>query len=197
MEEKIKKAIEIFNKGGIVIFPTDTAYGIGCRIDRVNSVRKLFKIKRRSKSQPVLALVDSIEMAQNYLMPLDLKARELMEKYWPGALTIVYNCKIAKVPSIVRGGKKTLGVRMPNHPLILKLIKEIGVPILGPSANFHKKKTPYKFTDLDSKLLKLVDYILKENISKLPKPSTVVDCTKKPWRVLREGAVRLDLRPKT
>src|SRR3989344_7289462 len=137
MNKDIEKSIKTLNQGGIVIFPTDTAYGIGCRIDKTNSVRKLFKTRKRPESQPALVLVDSIEMAQNYLMPFDLKVRKLIEKYWPGALTIVYNCQIEKVPSPVRGGGKTLGVRMPDHPLILRLIQEVGVPIFGSSANFH------------------------------------------------------------
>ena len=94
MNKDIEKSIKTLNQGGIVIFPTDTAYGIGCRIDKTNSVRKLFKTRKRPESQPALVLVDSIEMAQNYLMPFDLKVRKLIEKYWPGALTIVYNCQI-------------------------------------------------------------------------------------------------------
>jgi len=193
MEAEIAKAVKILNGGGIVIFPTDTAFGIGCRIDNLESVKKLFRIRKRPELQPVLVLVNSIEMAQNYLMPLDLRVKKLMEKYWLGALTIVYNCQIAKVPTLVIGGGKTLGIRMPNHSLILELIKEVGVPILGPSANFHGGKTPYKFEDLNPELVKSIDYVIPGQTNNFGTPSTVVDCSVSPWKILRQGTVKLKI----
>ncbi|MBI2032943.1 MAG: Sua5/YciO/YrdC/YwlC family protein, partial [Candidatus Levybacteria bacterium] len=87
-----------------------------------------------------------------------------------------------------RGGTETLGVRMPNHPRLLSLIERVGVPILCPSANFHGGKTPYKTWDLDPFLVSQVDYILKEDATGL-KASTVIDCTKNPWKVIRPGAI--------
>ena len=80
---------------------------------------------------------------------------------------------------------------MPDHPLILRLIKEVGVPILGPSANFHGERTPYRLEEINPKLLKLVDCVVKGNTNKILKPSTVVDCTEKPWKILRDGEIKL------
>ncbi len=193
MNDQIEKAVEILNQGGIVIFPTDTAFGVGCRIDNEESVKRLFKIRNRPYSQATPVLVESVSMAQDYVSKIQEEViKKLINPYWPGALTIVLECKKNKVPYLVRGGGETLGVRMPNNPTMLEIIKKVKVPILGPSANFHGEKTPFKYEDLDSKLIKLVDYVVKGEC-RLKKPSTVIDCSKTPWKILRRGAVRINI----
>lgn len=193
MNDKIKKAVEVLKNGGIVIFPTDTAFGIGCRIDDKKAVERLFQIRRRPKTQSVPVLADTVKMAQDYLMPIPKDIIDkLIEPFWPGALTIVLQAKTDKVLSLVRAGGQTLGVRIPNHPIARKLIREVGVPILGPSANFHGEKTPYKFEELDQELIKLVDYVVPGECF-ICQSSTVIDCTKKPWKILRGGAIKIDL----
>lgn len=190
--EDLTVAIDILKQGGIVIYPTDTAFGIGCRIDNKKSVKRLFKLKERPENQATPVLVGSVEMALDYLLsPVPNDVRHLMDKYWSGALTIVYPCIVDKVPPLVRGGGENLGVRMPNHDITLSLINGVGVPILGPSANIHGKATPYKFDQLDKTLLKLVDYVVK---GKCPKGnvSTVIDCSKSRWKIIRQGAVNID-----
>ena len=191
MNIDIQQAIHILNQGGIVIFPTDTAFGIGCRMDNEQAVQKLFKLRKRPESQATPVLVSGLAMAQQYLQPIPQEVIDkLINKHWPGALTIVLPCKANKVPSLVRGGTKTLGVRMPDHPVALELIKNTGVPILGPSANFHGDKTPYEFTDLNKDLLKHVDFVIKGECT-LKRHSTVIDCSITPWKVLRNGAINL------
>lgn len=190
MKQNVQKAIEVLNNGGIVIFPTDTAFGIGCRIDNERSVQRLFEIRKRPSTQAMSALVSSVEMAEKYVQISEKVKEQLMKQYWPGALTIILPCDLEKVPHLVRGGGSTLGVRMPNHADLLEIIKEVGVPILGPSANFHGEKTPYSFEDLDKDLIKLVDFVLPGECS-MGNVSTVIDCSQKPWKILREGAVSL------
>lgn len=192
MKQGIERAVQILRQGGIVIFPTDTAFGIGCRIDGEKTIEKLFKIRERPLSQATPVLVDSIYMAQQYLKPIPKEVKEkLIDRYWPGALTIILPCLKEKVPTLVRGGSVTLGVRMPDHQIVLEIIKNIGVPILGPSANFHGKATPFCFQDLDKELLKLVDFVLEGECG-IKQPSTVIDCSVKPWKMLRQGAVRIE-----
>lgn len=191
MNGQIQEAIKILNQGGVIIFPTDTAFGIGCRMDNESAVAGLFSIRKRPQDQPISVLVDSIEMAQEYLEPLDGKVKTLMGKYWPGALTVVYKCKTDKVYSLIRGGGETLGVRVPDHNIALDLIKAIGVPILGPSANFHGEKTPHKFEDLNPDLVKLVDYVVFGQTNNLGTISTVIDCSISPWKILRQGEIEL------
>lgn len=193
MKGEIHRAIKILKQGGIVVFPTDTAFGVGCRMDDQKAVARLFKIRKRPKTQAVPVLVETLEMAQKYLLPIPHEViAKLIKPYWPGALTLILPCIRLKVPVLVRGGGKTLGVRIPNHQIPLALISGVGVPILGPSANFSGAKTPYRYEDLDPEFLKGVDFVLKEGESRWYKPSTVIDCSQKPWKILRQGAVELN-----
>lgn len=199
MDEEIKKAIKILNQGGIVVFPTDTVYGVGCRIDNEKAVKKLFEIRSRPPEKAVPVLVSGISQAHEYFLDFPQEIEKLMEKYWPGALTIVYKCKKEKVPSLVRGGGETIGLRMPNHEITLALIKNVSVPILGPSANFHNNSTPKNFSELDPEFVKLVDFVISEETNlfikgeiKLGVSSTVLDCTQKPFKIIRLGGVILD-----
>ena len=191
-EIQLKKAIEILKEGGIVIFPTDTAFGIGCRMDDEEAVRRLFYVRKRPETQATPVLVDGIEMAQEYLQPIPTDVRkELMEKYWPGALTIILRCVRVKVPKLVRGGGDTLGVRMPDHPTILSIIKGVGAPILGPSANFHGEKTPFTLEDIDKQLIQLVDFVVPGKCEGRD-ASTVIDCSAEQWRLVRKGAIKIN-----
>jgi len=190
------EAIGILKEGGIVIYPTDTAFGIGCRIDNPESVARLFQIRKRPLTQATPVLVSSKEMAEKYfLSPLPDNVRHLISDYWPGALTIVYECRKDMVFPLVRGGGDTIGLRMPNHEVPLTLIRNLGVPILGPSANFHGKPTPFRYEDLDKQLIKLVDYVLPGKCS-ARNISTVIDCTSKPWKIIRQGAIKVMLKQK-
>lgn len=187
----LKKAIKVLNQGGIVIFPTDTAFGVGCRIDNIKACERLFNLRKRPKTQAVPILVSSITQAQLYLASFSNIVRRLIMQYWPGPLTVVYQCKKNTTPQLIRGNGDTLGVRMPNHQIILKLISAVGVPILGPSANFHKEPTPYRFEDLDPEFTKLVDLVIPGECP-LGNVSTVIDCTKKPFKIIRQGAQVID-----
>lgn len=189
----IEKAIKIIRQGGIVIYPTDTAYGIGCRLNDEKAVKRLFEIRKRPQSQPTPVLFDSIERVREFVIPFDSKVEQLMREYWPGALTLIFGCIEEKVPSLVRGGGRTLGVRIPDHETVWQLIKGADSPILGPSANFHGQQTPYSFKALDKELIKLVDFVLEGKTKGKGSPSTVVDCTKKPWKIIRQGEITLDL----
>lgn len=189
MNKNLSKAIKIAKNGGIIIFPTDTAFGIGCRVDDEISIKKLFSIRKRSKDKAMPVLVSSIKMAEKYV-DITPSAKKLMKKYWPGGLTLVLNVKKEMTSSLVRGGGETLGVRMPRHSTIRKLIANVGVPILGSSANFSGGTTPYRIAEIDHGLIAKVDFMLSGRCS-LGKASTVVDVTKKKWKIIRQGAVSL------
>ena len=190
---EITKAVTVLNKGGIIIFPTDTAFGIGCRIDKPDSVARLFRIRKPPQFLPVPVLVDSVWMAQKYLLsPLPNNVRRLMEDCWPGGVTVVYDCQENMVTSRVRGNGNTLGVRMPDHFKILEIIKRAAVPILGPSANFHRDKTPYTMEDLNKVLLDKVDFVVT-GFCRSDTASTVVDTTVNPWKILRQGRTVINL----
>lgn len=191
MNKNLAKSVRIIKSGGIVIFPTDTAFGIGCRIDDKKSIRKLFTLRKRSPEKAVPVLVSSIKMAEEYVEKIDPTVRRLMKKYWPGGLTIILKCKKDKVPGLVRGGGTTIGLRIPGSSTTRKLIRDVGVPVLAPSANFSGGVTPFKFSTLAPELVSLVDFVLPGRCS-VKKASTVVDCSEKSFKILRQGAVRVE-----
>lgn len=189
-DQLINQAISVIREGGIVIYPTDTAFGIGCRIDDHKAVDRLFAIRKRPLTQATPVLVSSLAMALAYLNQPPEIVRRLTGGYWPGALTIVAPCKKDLIYSPIRGGGENVGLRMPDHEVVLALVEGVGVPILGPSANFHSAPTPYRFEDLDPALMKLVDLIVPGTCP-VGKVSTVVDCSVSPYRIVRQGAVKL------
>lgn len=184
----IQKAITVLNEGGIIIYPTDTAFGIGCRIDNEEAVDKLFTIRKRPRSQATPVLVSSKDIALSYFENPSQVVRRLMDEYWPGALTIVAPAKKNLFYSPIRGGGENIGLRMPNHETALAIISGVGVPILGPSANFHGDPTPYSFSELNEDLMKLADYVVPGECS-VKQASTVVDCSVEPFTIIRQGAV--------
>lgn len=184
------KAVEILKHGGVVVFPTDTAYGVGCRIDDEFSVKRIFEIRKRDEKKPLLVLVSSIEMAQRYLQEISPSVLALMEAQWPGGLTIVYPCKKEKVLGVVRANGETLAVRFPNNTMLLEVIEGLGVPLVAPSANFSGESTPLEYSDIDPEFLKLVDFSLQGECT-IKGISTIVDCSVEPFTVLRKGVVEL------
>ncbi|MCL5114135.1 MAG: L-threonylcarbamoyladenylate synthase [Patescibacteria group bacterium] len=195
MKRNLEKAVKTLKQGGIVIFPSDTTFVISCRIDNDKAVGKLFKIKKRSKDKAVLVLADSLKMAQVYVENIDKDVKnKLIKKFWPGPLTIVFKANLKKVSGLIRGGGNTLGVRIPDHKISQLLIQGVGVPLLGPSANFQGEKTPFRIEDLDNDLISLVDFVLPGATNNYKKASTVIDCSVKPWKIIRKGAARIDPR---
>jgi L-threonylcarbamoyladenylate synthase len=187
-EKVIEQAVRMFKEGKVGVFPTDTVYGVGVIIDDVLAIERLYKLKGRPKTKPTPVLVGSISQAEELVREIKPEVRKLMEKFWPGGLTLVLLAKKEKVPEIVRGGGETIGVRMPNHPLLLEILKALGKPILGPSANFAGKRPPKEFFEIDPVFLARVDLVVSGECG-LGTPSTVLDVTKKLWKIIREGPV--------
>lgn len=176
----IEAAAAILRLGGVVIFPTDTVYGIGVRFDRPKSIERIYQIKGTPKSQHFPILVSDVGQVKK-IARITNAAAKLIDKYWPGALTIILASRhrISKI-----------GFRMPNSDLVISLIEKVGLPIIGTSANFHGKRTSNTFKWLDPKFTKLSDYVLKGEC-KTGIESTVVDATYDPPKILRQGAVSL------
>ncbi len=189
-QENIEKAVKVLKNKGIIIYPTDTAFGIGCVLSAKETVQKLFKLRRRSDTKAVPVLVGSPEMAKRYVGEIDNEVKErLIDRYWPGALTIVLKCNKEEVPILVRGGGETVGVRVPDNEVILEIIHQVGEGVVGCSANFAGEPTPYLFDSLDPQLVKLVDLVVPGKTKDNKITSTVIDCTVKPWRILRQGGI--------
>ncbi|MFZ2025250.1 MAG: L-threonylcarbamoyladenylate synthase [Microgenomates group bacterium] len=190
IDEQIQKAIATVNAGGIIIFPTDTAFGIGCRIDKPESIDRLFKIRKRPATQALPVLVPNMEAAFPFYQHSSDIVRRLMKIYWPGALTIVDMCKKELIYSPICGDGDTVGMRHPKHETLQRILDGVKIPIVGPSANFHGEPTPYRFEDLNPKLTSQVDFVVP-GVCPIGTVSTVVDCTVTPYRIIRQGAVIL------
>jgi L-threonylcarbamoyladenylate synthase len=130
----IKEAAEILRAGGLVAFPTETVYGLGANALEPAAVQKIFELKGRPATSPLIVHVASVEMAGQVAAEWPPLAEELARQWWPGPLTMVLR-KQDTCPLNVTAGLPTVGIRMPNHPIALELIKEAGVPIAAPSAN--------------------------------------------------------------
>ena len=186
-ERLLKRAAEIIKKGGLVAFPTETVYGLG--VDALNSeaVRRIFEAKGRPPDNPLIVHISDFETAER-LAYLTNTARKLMEKFFPGPLTLVLRKKDI-VPEITTGGLETVAIRMPDHPVALKLIELSETPIAAPSANISGKPSPTKAEHVIEDFSGKIDCIVDGGETKLGLESTVVDARKEPIEILRPGAL--------
>ncbi len=191
MKDQLPQIIDRFKVGKIGIFPTDTAYGIGCRMDNEVSVKKIFALRNRPFEKSLLVLVSSVDMAKEYVEITKDVEKLLIESYWPGGLTIILKAKKGKVLPVVNSGGDTLAVRLPEHQTLRKIIQELGVPIVAPSANFTGEATPIEFSDVDPHLMQKVDFVMK-GVCTMKGVSTIIDCSSTPWRIVRDGLVKVD-----
>ncbi len=186
-----EESVKILKEGGVVIFPTDTAVGIGCRINDEKAIERIYEIRHRPPEKPLLILVSSFEMAEEYALPLSEKIKKILHKYWPGGVTFILPANSQKVLPIVRAGKSTIAIRFPQHKEIVEIIKKVGVPIVAPSANFSGERTPLTIEEVDENLKKKVDFVLT-GMCTMKGVSTIVDLTTNPYQIVREGVVTID-----
>jgi L-threonylcarbamoyladenylate synthase len=183
------RAAEILKSGGLVAFPTETFYGLAVAALDAGAVRSLFALKGRLESKPVLVLVDSVAMAEAVAVVGEL-ARDLMARYWPGALTLVLPARDV-VPAEVTAGTGTIGVRLSSHPVALALVRALGAPITAPSANPTGAAPPTSAAAVLDYFPEALDLVLDGGATAGGPASTVLDVTFAPPRVIREGAVRV------
>lgn len=192
--EAIKEAVAVLKVGGIVIFPTETCYGVAANATNQDSVDKMLAYKRRPEGKAISIAVNSPEMAAKYVSA-NSSALDVYDKFLPGPVTVISK-SLGKVAKGLEAENGTLGIRIPDYQLALDLVTELGGPISASSANSSGKKTPYTIEDILDNLSKkqkgLVDLILDVGELEHNPPSTVIDTTKMNMQVLREGSIRLD-----
>jgi len=175
----IKKASEIIRNNGIVIYPTETVYGIGANIFSNTALEKVFAIKKRDKDKPVSVAVSDIRMMED-LVYIWKNERFFIEKFLPGPVTVVLK-KRDLVPDMLTAGSELVGIRFPAHETTIKLIQLAGVPITSTSANFSGKAPPQRVDEVRVS----ADYIIEGGECK-GEPSTVVDLVNR--KIIRKGA---------
>lgn len=177
--EKIKKAAAAIRAGGLVVIPTDTVYGIAANMADKEAIRRLYSVKRRPQDKPFSLHIASKEEVEKYAAGILPAAWRLMADFWPGPLTL-----ILKSPD-----NNKVGLRLPNHQVALSIIREAGVPVVCPSANFSASPAPQTAEEALKELEGLVDLAVDSGNAPLGRESTVVDATQLPVAVLREGVV--------
>ena len=185
--EKIKEAVSIIKNGGLVAFPTETVYGLGADGLNPEAVARVFQAKKRLLSDPLpLHIADRNWLRE--LVYLNDTAEALMDRVWPGSLTLVLSKKDI-IPNIVTAGLSKVGLRMPKSPVALQLIKEVGGPITGTSANITGLPSPRIAKDVEKYLRDRVELILDGGRCEIGLESTILDLTGEKPILLRKGAI--------
>ena len=170
---EMERAAELLRRGGLVAFPTETVYGLGADATNAVAVRRIFEVKRRPATSPLIVHADSEEMAREYAAEWPACASELAERFWPGPLTLVLPKK-AIIPDEVTAGLGTVGLRVPAHPIALELIRTAGLPVAAPSANRFMQLSPTTAAHVRDSLGDGVDLILDGGSTPVGIESTVL-----------------------
>ena len=187
--EKLKIPAEIIKKGGIVVFPTETVYGIGTNGLDSKAIEKLYIVKRRPFNKPISLLVSNMKMVEYLAEDITELEYKLMEKFFPGPFTIVLKSRKI-VPNILTANTNTVGIRMPNATITQKLIEYANVPIAAPSANISGKKSGTNMQDIMKDFEDNVDYFIDNGKSPIGDSSTVVKVINGNIHILRQGNIR-------
>ncbi|WP_309709183.1 L-threonylcarbamoyladenylate synthase [Armatimonas sp.] len=192
----LAEAAERLRGGELVAFPTETVYGLGANALDADAVAKIYAAKGRPATNPIIVHVASVEQAKALVKTWPAIADELAAQHWPGPLTLVLE-KADHIPDIVTAGGPTVGIRIPNHPVALELLRQAGVPIAAPSANRSEEVSPTFAIHVQHSLGEFVDdlLILDGGGCRVGIESTVLDVTCDPPRVLRPGMAKLNLPP--
>ena len=193
METKIfhgaaDEAAEIIKTGGLVAVPTETVYGLaGNGLDE-EAVKQIYEVKGRPQVKPLSLMVPGAEAMDRYCEDVPQGARLLAERFWPGPLTIVLKAKDF-IPSIVLAGGDTVGLRCPDHPMTLELLKKAGVPFAAPSANPSGEESPKTAQKVWDYFSGKIEGIIDGGECGIGRESTIISMVQKPYRILRQGAL--------
>ena len=191
MERQLRQAVSILKEGGVVAYPTDTVYGLGADAFNEEAIRRIYRIKKRPLSRPLSILIadmsDLVQVADN----LSEMACLLTDYFWPGGLTIVVSKK-PLLPEWLTAGVNTVAVRIPDNQLARDLIRSLGSPLIGTSANLSGYPSITSADDVRAQIGDAVDFIIDGGVCLGGAESTIVDVTGGALVVLREGAISRD-----
>lgn len=194
----IEEALHILQNGGVIAHATDTCYGFATDIFNEGALKRLYTLKNMAETKPVSILVSSLAEAEGYAEFNDF-ARVLARKYWPGALTLILPRK-KTLPDFLNRGVATVGIRVPNHPLSLELVKLFGRPITTTSANVTTCPSPYTVEQINFQFKSHTskpDYIIDSGeLSTENLPSTIIDLTQETPHIIRQGSLLVSEIPK-
>ena len=186
--ETMEGAAELIRKGGLVAVPTETVYGLAGNGLNEQAVAEIYRVKGRPEVKPLSLMVHDAGAMERYCKNVPAAAYALAEKFWPGPLTIVLESKDV-VPEIVRAGGATVGLRCPDHPMTLELLKCCGLPLAAPSANPSGAPSPKTAQDVLQYFDGAIDGVIDGGACGLGRESTIIDLSRTPYRILRQGAL--------
>ena len=184
----IKEAAGVIKKGGILIFPTETVYGVGADAFNEEACRKIYEIKNRPADKPLIVLISDIKDVERVASDVPDSARKIMEKYWPGPLSIILK-KNKALPDVITAGTDTVAVRLTSNEVLRKIISEAGCPIVAPSANISGKSFCVRAKDTLQDFEGLVDMIIDDDNSVSGIESTLIHICGGHYKLIREGAI--------
>lgn len=184
----INHAAEIIRQGGLVAFPTETVYGLGADALNEEAAAKIYSAKGRPSDNPLIAHIADISMLKPLVKEIPAVAEKLMEAFWPGPMTLIFN-KSDKVPKGTTGGLDTVAIRYPSHPVAQELIRAAGVSIAAPSANLSGKPSPTLGEHVIDDLSGRIDMIIDGGMVGMGLESTIIDVTVTPPMILRPGFI--------
>jgi len=185
---ELNKAASIIRSGGVVAFPTESFYGLGVSAWDEKAIQRLFTIKKREGNQPILLLIPSTILLNQYVIRIPDIAIQIMEKFWPGGLTLIFEAN-PDLPRLLTSGTGKIGLRLSSHPLATALVRAVGAPITGTSANISGQAACSNAEAVRHSLGRSVDFVLDGGETQGGKGSTVMDITVNPPTILREGMV--------
>lgn len=186
--EKIKEPAQAIKQGNLVLFPTETVYGIGANALDEKAVKKIYEAKGRASDNPLIAHISNLEMLKKLVTEIGKTEKKLIEKFWPGPLTIIFN-KSNIVPNIITAGLETVAIRMPSNEIAKRLIEYSGVPIAAPSANISGKPSGTIVEDILEELDGKVEYIIDGGMVDIGLESTVIRVIDGKVHILRPGKI--------
>lgn len=188
---QIHQAVELLQNSGVVAFPTETVYGLGANALDAEAVSKIYQIKGRPSNNPLIIHIAEESQLNQVARDIPMIAKILINNFWPGPLTLILSRNL-NVPDITAGGLDTVAVRMPNHPIALKLLKQAKLPIAAPSANTSGKPSPTTAEHVQDDLGSKVDLIIDGGPTSNGLESTILDLTSAIPTILRPGPITLE-----
>lgn len=186
--EQINRGVEILRNGGVIGLPTDTVFGLAARAFDVSAVQRIFRVKGRLQGEPLPLLLADIRDFEKYATNISQAAWTIAEAFLPGPLTLVFQ-KHINVPDVVTGGKNTVALRVPDHPVPRSISTALETPITGTSANRSGEPSLDTARNVMNQLGPELDFVIDDQSVTTNVASTVLDVTNSPFQILRQGVL--------
>ncbi|MBU1148513.1 threonylcarbamoyl-AMP synthase [Patescibacteria group bacterium] len=194
INKDVNRAVTVLKQGGVIAFPTDTAYALGADSQNEKALDRVYKIKGRDYNKPIGLIAASLDQVKK-IAKVDKNQLDLIKKHWPGPLTILLPIKDLKGPLSIIGKRGYIGIRVPDSEVAQLLAKKLGRPITATSANLSGKAecyTTYSVVDQFMNKIYNPNFILDGGRLRKVKPSTVVKWEKNSWQIIRQGKIKID-----